>query len=165
MRRIVLFCLCIAFSQQIQAQDVLRLGPDEAPGKGSIESLAWLQGYWVGTGLGGQVDELWLPAMDNSMIGTFRLKMDSTLIFSEYMILEEVDEKLNLKLKHFNRDLSPWEEKDQWTQFKFIKSEDQTAWFSGLTYQRVGDTLNVYLRLTQNGESRIESFSFQKKDL
>jgi hypothetical protein len=165
MKKIMLFFLSIALSQQLYAQDVLRLGPDEEPGIGSLENLAWLQGYWVGTGLGGEVDELWLPVMDNSMIGTFRLKMDSTLIFSEYMVIEEVDEKLILKLKHFNKDLSPWEEKDQWTEFKFIKSEGQTAWFSGLTYQRVGDTLNVYLRLTQNGQSRIETFSFLKTNL
>lgn len=165
MKKIVLFCLTIAFSQQLYAQEVLRLDPDEAPGNGSLEDLAWLQGYWVGNGLGGHVDELWLPPVDNSMIGTFRLAIDSTLIFSEFMIIEEIDGKLLLKLKHFNRDLSPWEEKDHWTQFKFIKSEGQTAWFNGLTYQRVDDTLNVYLQLTQNGQSRIETFTFQKTNL
>ncbi len=158
----MLLCITIAFSQQLYAQEVLSLGPDDASGYGSLENLAWLQGYWVGNGLGGQVDELWLPAIDNSMIGTFRLVMDSTLIFSEYMVIEEIDGKLILKLKHFNKDLSPWEEKDQWTQFKFIKSEGQTAWFNGLTYQRVDDTLNVYLRVTQNGQSKVESFTFHK---
>lgn len=165
MKKIVLFCLTIAFSQQVLAQDVLRLGPDDEPGVGSLEDLAWLQGYWVGTGLGGQVDELWLPPMDNSMIGTFRLKMDSTLVFSEYFAIEELEGRLTLKLKHFNKDLSPWEEKDQWTEFKFIKSEGQTAWFSGLTYHRIENTLYVYLRLTQNGQSRIETFTFQKTNL
>lgn len=165
MKKVVLFCLTIAFSQQIYAQDVFSLGPDDEPGIGSLEDLAWLQGYWVGTGLGGQVDELWLPPMDNSMIGTFRLMMDSTLIFSEYFAIEELDGRLTLRLKHFNKDLSPWEEKDQWTEFKFIKSEGQTAWFSGLTYQREDDTLNVYLRPTQNGQSRIETFTFQKTNL
>lgn len=98
MKNVVLFCLSIAISQQVYAQDVLRLGPDDEPGVGSLEDLSWLQGYWVGSGLGGQVDELWLPPMDNSMIGTFRLVMDSTLIFSEYFVIEELEGRLTLSL-------------------------------------------------------------------
>jgi len=68
-------------------------------------------------------------------------------------------------LKHFNRDLSPWEEKDDWTEFRLVAIKDQTAYFHGLTYQRTGDSLNIHLSMRNRERSWIETFSFTKKDL
>ncbi|MFD2203480.1 DUF6265 family protein [Shivajiella indica] len=130
----------------------------------SIYDFNWIVGYWEGTGLGGQCEELWLPPVDNSMIGTFRFFMDGVLIFTEYMHILEDDGKIFLKLKHFNRDLSPWEEKDIWTTFPFIKMEEHTAYFEGLTIQRDGDEMILYLSISSNGERRIEEFKYRKSE-
>lgn len=133
------------------AQDVLSLEKDQDANTGSISSLHWVAGYWRGTGLGGDCDELWLPAEDNSMVGIFRYLRDGSLVFSEYMHLVEENGRLYLKLKHFNRDLSPWEEKEKWTTFKFIKTEGQTAYFSGITFHREGNKMILRLALNRNG--------------
>lgn len=67
-----------------------------------------------------------------------------------------------IKLKHFSRDLSPWEEKEEWTTFKLVKIEGQTAYFNGLTYHRKNKKLIIKLLLHSEGEEHIETFTFKK---
>ncbi|MCR9013485.1 DUF6265 family protein [Aquiflexum gelatinilyticum] len=161
----LLFLMAFLIFGKTSAQEVLYLDKDQAAGNGSIQQLDWIVGYWSGTGLGGECDELWLPAQDNSMVGTFRFMMNGSLIFSEYMNMVEEDGRLFLKLKHFNRDLSAWEEKEEWTIFKFIKTESQTAYFSGITFHRDGDELILKLALTNDGVKSIEEFRYKKTGL
>jgi hypothetical protein len=149
----------------VNAQEVLYLDKDQSSGNGSIKDLDWISGYWTGSGLGGECEELWLPPMDNNMVGTFRFIMNGELIFSEYMNMVEEDGKLSLKIKHFNKDLTAWEEKEDWTVFKFIKSEGQTAYFSGITFHREGDELTIRLAMTNEGVKSTEEFRFKRKDL
>src|SRR5690606_32745590 len=165
MKKCFLMIGFLMISGSMHAQEVLNLGPDETPGKATLADVAWLQGYWTGTGLGGEVDELWMPAKDNSMTGVFRLMMNGSLIFSEYVFVEELNGTLSINLKHFNKDLSAWEEKEKWTEFKLVKVEGQKAWFNGLTYERIGDELIVKLNLTSQGVTRVESFNFKKTEL
>lgn len=63
-----------------QSQDVLRLEPGQAPASATLADVAWLAGHWVGTGLGGDCDETWLPATDNAMPGIFRYHRGDTLL-------------------------------------------------------------------------------------
>lgn len=161
------FFLLIVFfaANRLLAQAVMRLEPGQAPGSATLADVAWLAGHWVGTGLGGDCDETWLPATDNAMPGIFRYHRGDTLVFSEYMMIEALDGSLTAKLKHFNRDLSPWEEKDRWTTFRLVNIDGQTAYFNGLTYHREGDTLLVRLAMRTANGSTIEEFRFQRKPL
>ena len=165
MKKISLIVRFFLISGTAISQDILKLGPDDTPGKATLEDVAWLQGYWTGTGLGGEVDELWMPAKDNSMTGVFRLLMNNQLIFSEYMFIEDLNGTLSIKLKHFNKDLTAWEEKEKWTEFKLVKIEGQKAWFNGLTYERKGDELTIYLNMTSQGVTRVETFNFRRTEL
>ena len=81
------------------------------------------------------------------------------------MNLVQEGESVSLKLKHFNPDLSGWEEKEKWTTFKLIEIGDNIAWFHGITYERKGDELVIHLALTEKGERRIEEFLFKRKKL
>ncbi|MCH6199422.1 DUF6265 family protein [Aquiflexum sp. LQ15W] len=164
-KSVLLLLLVFLFSIKGNAQEVLHLDQAQPAGNGSIQELDWLAGYWIGTGLGGDCEELWLPPMDNSMIGTFRFIMEGELIFSEYMHMIEEDGRLSLKIKHFNRDLTAWEEKEDWTVFKFIKTEGQTAYFSGITFHRAGDELMIRLAMTNEGKKSTEEFRLKRKDL
>ena len=103
---VLIFAIIYLISIKIHAQDVLYLDKDQPAGNGSIHDLHWIVGYWSGTGLGGVCEELWLPALDNSMVGTFRFMMDRKLIFSEYMNMLGENGTLALKIKHFNKDLT-----------------------------------------------------------
>ncbi len=165
MKTLLLLLMFVLAACPARSQDVLRLEPSAQPAPATLADVAWLTGHWVGTGLGGDCDETWLPATDNAMPGIFRYHRGDTLVFSEYMMIEALHGSLTVKLKHFNRDLSPWEEKDRWTTFRLVKLDRQTAYFSGLTYHRDGDVLLVRLAMRTDNGSTIEEFRFQRKPL
>lgn len=106
-----------------------------------------------------------MPAQDGHMIGTFRFWSERKLVFSEFMNLVQDGESVSVKLKHFNPDLSPWEEKEKWTTFRLVEVAENKASFHGLTYERKGDELIIHLALTEKGERRIEEFRFTRKAL
>lgn len=165
-KRVISFIVCLVFISNIQAQKILKLTDSTTQQKTDISKLSWLTGNWKGTGLGGDCDELWMTACDNSMQGIFRFYEKRKLQFTEYMhIIQESDSTLAVKLKHFSADLSPWEEKTDWTIFKLIKVENQTAYFSGMTYQRIKNKLVVKLSMHNKEKEWVEEFVFNKKRL
>ncbi len=164
MRPFLLFFSLFFISQALSAQ-VKYLEATQAPGKGQLEDLDWLVGYWEGEAFGGICEEVWMPAKDGHMVGTFRLWSEGKLVFSEYMNLIQEGESFSLKLKHFNPDLSGWEEKEKWTTFRLVEVGENTVWFSGLTMVREGDEITLYLALTENGERRIEELTYRKGSL
>ena len=162
MKTIAAVIILILFSMEIKSQEVLILAENETPGTGSLTEVSWLIGYWKGTGLGGDCEELWMPAVDNAMNGIFRFNKDGQIQFTEYMVLEESAGTITLKLKHFSRDLTPWEDKERWVSFPLVKLENDTAFFHGITFARNSDTLKIFLTIKGKDGSRIEEFSFIK---
>lgn len=166
MKNTLLSILCILLSHfYSQAQEVILQEKGVEAAAAEITDLYWMVGYWKGPGLNGDCDELWMPAQDNSMTGVFRYSEKGKLIFTEYMAIEEEEGKINLKVKHFSADFSPWEEKDHWVNFPLIKIEGQTAYFNGLTIQRSGDKMTIKLSMEHNGESSITTFEYDKLEL
>jgi len=157
-----IFCL---ISTTALAQEVLKLEKDEPASQGKVDDLAWMAGFWKGKGFGGDCEELWMPPQGNSMTGIFRFIEDGTLVFSEYMAIVEEEGRLYMKIKHFSGDFSPWEEKDEWIKFRFIKMEGQTAYFSGLTIQRKENSMTLKLAMEHEGDTSIETMEYQKADL
>jgi Domain of unknown function (DUF6265) len=147
------------------SQDILHLPADGKPGKGTLKQIEWLAGYWTGTGLGGDCEELWMPASDNGLHGVFRFSEKGKLQFTEYMVLEEKEGSLRVRIKHFGGGVNPWEEKEKWVDFQLVKIEGQTAWFNGLTYIRKGDVLVVKLAMKSGDKSYVEEFMFRKSVL
>jgi hypothetical protein len=144
-------------------QEVLSLREGQKAAKVPIASLGWLSGHWHGTGFGGLCDEVWLPPADNAMQGVFRLLNDGKTTLSEYMCILETDTATLLRLKHFGRDLEPWEDKDKWVTFPLVKAEGQTAWFSGLTYHLEADTLHILLHMKLKKKEWTEEFKLVRK--
>lgn len=164
MRKLLFISAFFLFAQASFSQ-VKTLEKGETPGKGQIEDLSWIEGVWVGTGLGGDCEEVWMPALDGHMIGTFRFWEDGKLVFSEFMNIVQEGDTFSMKLKHFNQDLSPWEEKEEWTVFRLVEIGENIVWFSGLTMERKGDEMILQLALTENGVRSIEEFKYIKKGL
>lgn len=144
---------------------VRQLEGDQLPSKGKVEDLHWMVGYWSGQGLGRDCEEVWMPAKDGHMIGTFRFWEEGKLIFSEFMNLIQHGESVSMKLKHFSPDLTGWEEKEEWTTFKLIELQENKVWFDGLTIERIGDEMVYQLVLTEKGEEKVEEFRFFRKSL
>ncbi len=143
-------------------QEVLSLREGQKAAKVPIASLGWLSGHWHGTGFGGLCDEVWLPPADNATQGVFRLLNDGSTTLTEYMCIIETDTATLLRLKHFGRNLEPWEDKDEWLTFPLVKAEGQTAWFDGLTYRSEADTLRIYLHMKEGEKTWTEEFKMVK---
>jgi hypothetical protein len=121
-----------------QAEEPLetRLGNQgaEAP-RARLDQVEWLVGRWRGEGIGGAPAlENWDPPQGRTMLGTFvQLDEEGEIRFTELMYLREVEGSLELALKHFNPDLTSWEEKEEVERFALVAIEPCAAFFEGLT--------------------------------
>lgn len=103
-----------------------------------------------------------MPPANGRMFGIFSQYNDSELVFTEFMEITQEDGEFLLRLKHFNPDFPGWEEKTDYVTFKLESVSDNTAAFSGLSYQ-VNDQheLTISLRMRQgDGSITTEQFSF-----
>lgn len=162
----VLFVLCIpAFAQTKSTENTLKLSGSEPAGKATIADMAWLAGSWTGEGLGGISEEMWSKPAGGAMVGTYRLIKDGKPVFYEICWIVEQEGTIALRLKHFNADLTGWEEKDKTVDFRFIKKDGNRIYFSGLTFERLGNSeLNIYLALKHKDGSVKESVFKMKRE-
>lgn len=149
------------------AQETRTAAADHAPPPATIAEAAWLVGDWIGTGIAGaEAAESWLPASGGTMVGVFvQEKPDGSIMFTEHMYLSEEAGSLVVKLKHFNPDLTGWEEKDKMVSFPLIGIEPCKAYFRSLTYRCDGeDGLLVAVRMKSEGEAVNELvFRFKRR--
>lgn len=130
----------------------------------AIEDAAWLAGRWTGTGLGGQLEEVWSAPAGGQMVGHFRLLRDGKPVFYEFMLLDVAEGGLRMKLKHFNPDHTAWEDKETWTTFTPQSSSRDKLVFSALTIERTGpDALTMTLKLRRDGNVVDEVMKFQRQ--
>lgn len=145
-----------------------RVAPEgHVPPPATLAAAEWLVGEWVGTGIdGAEAAEAWLPPSAGTMVGLFvQEKPDGSLMFTEHIYMAEEGGSLVLKLKHFNPDLTGWEEKDGMVRFRLLSIEPCAAFFSSLTYRCDGpDGLLVAVRMRNAGaEAKELVFRFKRR--
>lgn len=119
--------------------------PSLAPAA-TIDDVAWIAGYWEGDAFGGTAEEIWSRPVAGTMVGVYKLIRGDAVVFYEILTIVESGKSLVLRLKHFNPDLSGWEEKDQSVSFPLVKLEPGVAYFDGMTFRREHpDTLRIFL--------------------
>lgn len=144
----------LALAQPLAASET-RLGEDGfVSPPGSLADMAWLIGQWSGEGIdGAPAMESWLPPTGGTMVGTFiqtRAGEDGAqaIMFTEHMYLMPEGDSLALRLKHFNADLTGWEDKLEMTTFRLVAIEHCAAYFHALTLRCDGeDGLVVAVRM------------------
>jgi hypothetical protein len=133
-----------------------------------IAQVAWLTGYWIGEGLGGTIEDVWLPPRAGVLLGAFRLhKADGKPGFYELFAIEEVDDTLEFVVKHFNPDWVGWEERDKAMRIRLMRISADEIVFGGIVFQRAAaDTLVVKLAIREkNGQLRQETLTFRRTPL
>lgn len=125
--------------------------------------IQWLSGHWRGEAFGGLVEEVWSPALGGSMMGAFKLVVENQVQFYEIETISEVNDSLIFRLKHFNKDLTGWEEKDATVDFKLVKVTDNKVYFNGLTIERISEKeINIYVAIEHEGKTTEEKFNYNK---
>jgi hypothetical protein len=128
------------------------------------EDHTWITGHWIGEGFGGEMEEIWSdPAPDGTMMGMFRHKTgEGEITFFEFFILDSS----GMKLKHFNPDMSGWEEKNDHVTFEKIHYSSSKINLKGLTYEKLteNEILVILDMKTKSGEIKTEQFRMRRKN-
>ena len=148
---------------EAQTANTLRRSEGAAPA-GTLADMAWLAGRWEGEGLGGRVEEVWSPADGGAMMGMFRLVREGKPVFYEFLTLRETERGLAMQLKHFNPDMTGWEEREKFVEFLYVGSEGKRVFFEGLTFDRSEEgQLTVHLAIRRkDGGVREETFRMRR---
>ena len=162
---IVLGCASAAAAQESPFQprtpNTITAPADAPAARATLQDLAWLAGEWSGTGLGGATEETWSAPAGGAMMGMFRLVKDGRVVFYEFLTLVEQDGAVLLRLKHFNPDLTGWEEKADFVTFRLLKATATEAYFDGLTFRRDGpDRTHIYLAIRNRADGSVREETF-----
>jgi len=131
----------------------------------TLSDFAWLVGRWTGPGLGGTSEEIWTGPGGGSMQGMYRLLRDGKIVFYEILTLTEKDGSVVLRLKHFNPDLTGWEEKGDLVEFPLVKVTPTEAHFKGMVFSHPEkDAFSVLLTIEdrKTGKVREERFTYTR---
>ena len=156
-----------AAAQSANSEHTLKLDEGAAPPPARLDDFAWLAGHWIGTGFGGaHVEEIWTPPEGTSMSGMFRLVSKGAAQVYELCVLLPVDNTVELRLKHFTRELKGWEEKADFVTFRLVRVAPGEACFEGLTFRldEGGETLRVWLvTKSRAGEVAEQEMVFRRR--
>ncbi|MGJ3230211.1 MAG: DUF6265 family protein [Oceanicaulis sp.] len=131
-----------------------------------MPDASWLEGCWEGEGLGARVSECWMRAPDGRMTGMFQL-IDETGAqqFSEIILIDAFEDGVEMRLKHFNPDLTGWEAQDAYIDWTLVEAGERRLSFHGIEYQ-IDDQerLIIDLDMRRRGEIVRERFTLERVD-
>lgn len=147
----ILLCLPAGLlAQNRNTANTLKLDEKATSPPATLADVAWIAGQRRAEAWGGIAEEVWSPPLGNSMVGMFRLVKDGKVAFYELMTIVLERNSLALKIKHFNPDLSGWEEKSVAQTFPLVKLTPNEAFFVGQTFRRAEDgALRVFVTTEQ----------------
>ena len=159
---IIALALCAA---PAAAQNVRTATPGSEPPAASIQDIAWLAGHWEGEGLGGQSFETISPPVAGQMAGHFQQVNDGKLQFYELYQFVPAGNSLLMRIKHFNADLTAWEEKAVTVDFPLVAIERDAVYFDGLTMRKTADGgMEAFVVIEKDGNREVH-FRFRRARL
>lgn len=160
---ILLIAMGSAAAQSPRTEHTFKLDDPENRPPATLDVASWLVGSWTGEAFGNSFEEVWNPPSGGSMVGMFKLLDGDEVSFYELVLLVEEEGSLSLKVKHFNADFTAWEEKADYVDFRYIKSEEDAIHFSGISFYRISDDeIHAYLVLRSNGEIHEEKLVYHR---
>jgi hypothetical protein len=161
---VLVFSAASVSGQEKMTERTLKLRTGSKSPHATLSDVEWLAGHWVGPALGGEAEEIWSPPKAGSMMGMYRLVRDSKVVFYELLTLVQDGGSLVLRLKHFNPDLTGWEEKQKTVDFRLVARGEGIVQFEGMSFHREGDAkLTVYLAIEgADGALHEEAFRYAR---
>jgi hypothetical protein len=156
--------LFLLFYASSFGQNTISYTNGNSPPTATLSDVSWIAGHWKGEAFGGITEEIWSPPLGDSMMFVFKLVVDDKVAFYEIGHIRQEGETLILRLKHFNGNLTGWEEKDETVDFKLVKLEDDRAYFDDFTFEKINDSeMNIYVVIEQeNGSHEEVKFNYKK---
>lgn len=144
------------------------LPPTDTLAEARLANVSWMQGHWSGNLGENRVEEHWSEPAGGQMMGMFRWLDGEQIQFYEFMTISESESGVELRIKHFNDDLSGWEEKDEYVTFNLTFANENRAAFlqedtdpiQWIIYERTGEEMIAYF-LNEDQEEAGEWFRFQ----
>ncbi|MEW2920956.1 DUF6265 family protein [Muricauda sp. ANG21] len=147
----------------MSAQETLQLSEGQNSPSAALEDVAWIAGHWQGEAFGGLAEEIWSNPMGGSMMFVFRLVADNEVSFYEVGHIQEVDDSIILQLKHFDKNLRGWEEKNETVDFRLVKIERNKAYFEGFTIEKVSeDQINMWVLIESKDSAKEVLFAYKR---
>ena len=168
-RNLAVLLLVLAFSslalaQEKQTEHTLKLSAGQKSPAATLAEMDWLAGHWTGNAFGGVSEEIWAKPAGGAMVGMFRQINKGKTVFYELMTLVEENGSIVLRLKHFNPNLTGWEEKDKTVDFRFVGKKDGVVHFEGMAFKPEGnDAVTIFLVVRQkDGNVQEETFRYKR---
>lgn len=166
--RIAILCLvvwAVAAGAHASEPQTLSLAEGKGSPPATIDQVAWIAGHWTGEGLGGISEEIWSEPDAGSMMAVYRSMREGEISFYEILTIAEHEGSLVLRLKHFNADMTGWEEKDEVISFPLVKVGEREVFFDGMTFRRSSDTeMLVVVRVGGEDGHQEASFTYTLAD-
>jgi hypothetical protein len=158
-----LLALLLCAATPALAQETRSLAPGQVSPPAKIEDLSWLAGTWRGEGLGAAATEVYSSAQAGRMAGHFQQEDGKGGIkFYELMQIVPRGRSLVYRLRHFNGDLSGWEDKSgKVVEFALVAVEKDAIHFDGMTFRRTGpDAMTCWVKIERD-DGKTEEMPFR----
>ena len=138
-----------------------------------LARLAWMKGEWVRQQGDDQLEEIWSAPAGDSLMGMFRWSKQGKLWMLELMAITVEGEDVVVRLKHFDRQITGWEEKEAPPAYKLVRQKEGEAVFENAAqtnprrfiFQGNGtDRYVVRLESVKGEETSAMEFVFAKRD-
>lgn len=161
--RALMVALC-CYIGPIAAIETRTALPGQARPIASVHDLGWLAGRWSGEGITGPAHEVYSAPAGGAIVGHFRQQRGDGIWFYELMVVRPDAESITYCLRHFNPDLTAWEEKNDVRCFPLIDREADTWYFDGLTIRREDqDNMVAAVRIASGSEVRDAVFRYRRE--
>ena len=115
------------------------------PPAAQLSDLAWLEGTWVGEGFGAKLQETYTGPSGGQMVGHFSAIKDGAPEFYEFIMMAQVGNSLEYRVRHFNPEMTAWEDKTEFVRFPLVAAEKDSWYFDGYTLRRTGPDTAVHI--------------------
>ena len=164
LKSFVLFALLALAGTSAAAQETRSAVPGQPSPPARLADAAWLVGAWEGEGISGPAREVYFPPAGGQLAGHFTQVRGDGIWFYEIVTIVEVGNSLEYRLRHFNADLTGWEERDEVRRFPLVALENGALYFDDLTIRADGSDAMVGAVRIRNadGTSREAVFHYRR---
>ncbi|WKN30688.1 DUF6265 family protein [Porifericola rhodea] len=142
-----------------------------AQSKGSLSDIAFIAGHWETVNDGKTVEAFWTEPSGDNMVGVIRMIEDEAATLYEIFAIEQTENGLEIRVKHFKPGLIGLEDKDKFDHYTFLESdkgklivEKQNADVRIMYEKRPGKKFAIVIGKPDNGSWKYEDFwVFSKK--